>query len=360
MGGIYAPVYQLEQMGTRAEMRVTGNVFLYPQNGIGTAMQMPTGIPTTSWAPNGPWVGGLVAGNFASGASSAPGAPPAWYIHHDLTGAGNIGQILPEDSSRSRTAGWYPCNGAPLSSLDSGTNLLARVNATKCGFSSGLPLQPGNVVRLHGPLQGEGLLADSLSRYAGTAFKGSSDTDETLRAVPRSELSAGDIRVVRHPLGVFVWDPDQDTVLAPTSSLQPLEVSEGADRGMWVPFNAGLDLLADDADIDGDGFTNRQERAFLGDPAQAGGGEPLSLQTAADGTLSVSFRCTTGFYCPRICLQSSEDMIDWHTETSCTDGGSFAQPAAGTVTESPFLTGRAVTFTPGSGDRRFWRLVLDP
>jgi hypothetical protein len=127
-----------------------------------------------------------------------------------------------------------------------------------------------------------------------------------------------------------------------------------------MPFNAGLDLLADDADIDGDGLTNRQERAFLGDPTRADCPDPLNLSTAADGSCTVSFRCASGPDSPRICLQSSEDMINWNIETSCPAGGRFAEPLEGVLTESPSVTGRSVTFSPGSTERRFWRLVLDP
>ncbi|HEX2747501.1 MAG TPA: glycosyl hydrolase family 28-related protein [Verrucomicrobiales bacterium] len=164
MGGIFASVYQLEQSGISARFRMTGNILLYPQNGIGIGVYMGSGVPTTSWAPGGPWVSGLIAGNFASGATSSPGAPSAWYIHHDLSDAGNVGQILADGPSRTRTEGWYPCNGTPLTWLDSGTNRLARTNANKCGYETDLPSEPGNVIRLHGPLTGEGLLASSLQR----------------------------------------------------------------------------------------------------------------------------------------------------------------------------------------------------
>jgi hypothetical protein len=359
MGGIYAPVYQLEQSGFSSRARVTGNLFLYPQNGVGAALNMSTGIPTTSWAPGGPWVGGLIAGNFASGLTTLPGAPVAWYVHHDLAGAGNIGQILPEDPARTKANGWYPCNGTPLTWLDSGTNRLPRVNGNRCGFETNLPSQPGSVVRLHGPMTGEGLLAPALSRYAGSVFKGNVDTPGDLRSLLPADLTRGDIRVVRKPLGTFVWDPDLDAATAPAAALRPSELPEG-DKGLWAPFNAGLDLLADDADTDGDGLTNRQERAFLGDPTQPDSPEVLTLNTAEDGTHTVSFHCAAGPDSPRICLQSSENLTDWTIESSCPGGGSFSQPPEGSVVELPSRTGRVVTFAPGGELRKFWRLVLDP
>jgi hypothetical protein len=121
-----------------------------------------------------------------------------------------------------------------------------------------------------------------------------------------------------------------------------------------------MDLLADDADMDSDGLTNAQERAFLGDPAESGSPEILTMQTAEDGTRSISFRCATGPGSPRICLQSSEDLTGWRVETSCARGSTFTQPAEGNVVETPSQTGRTVTFSPNSAPRKFWRVVVDP
>ena len=184
------------------------------------------------------------------------------------------------------------------------------------------------------------------------------ETRAGLRLLPSADLVRGDIRVVRQPVGVFVWDPDLEPVSDPRFSLQPADLPEGG-HGRWVPFNTPLELLSDDADTDGDGLTNELERAFLSDPVEPGCPELLTVSTAEDGTRTLNFRCATGPGSPGICLQSSENLTDWTVETSCPTGGLFSQPVAGSVAEVPWRAGRIVTVAPGGEMRKFWRLVLE-
>lgn len=352
---IYGMAHQLEQTAIRATMRITGNSFLYPADGINRAILFFTNIPTTAWAPGGPWVGGLVAGNFASGARSRP----AWIIHYDLSNADNIGQILPADASRTSNTGWYPCNGAALTTLDSGNNTLARVNAGKCGFSGTLPPVPGQVIRLHGPLTGEGLLAAQLAPYAGSVYRGTSDSMVELAQLSIADLTQGDLRVSRKPLTVYRWEANIPADSAPPRALVPADKAAGA-PGFWVPLNLGTEKLADSADMDGDGLTNLEERAFLCDPSVADAPDLLTSTRLPDESLLVSFRCAAGAQSPKICLFSSEDMVSWQVETSCQPGNQFAIPPTGILTESPWKTGRTVSLQSPPATRRFWRVAVEP
>ena len=355
LSGIYAPVYLLEQNGIKARMQVTGNVFLHPANGIGTAINMTTAVSTIQWAAGGPWVGGLIAGNYSSGAGSAP----VWNIHHDLSSTGNIGQVLPPDPSRTVTAGWYPCNGATLTSLDSDLNALPRVNAEKCGYTGNLPTQPGTVVRLRGPLTGEGLLAPLLDRYAGSVYQGTDDTLSGLISHPVADLTNGSLRVVRAPLTVYRWEASLSEGAAPFGSWAPADKPIDS-PGFWVPFNTFVDSLADNADLDGDGRNNLFERAFLSDPAVADGDPLIDLTSDSGGVRTVNFRCASGPHSPRICLLRSFDLSQWEVESSCPAGGLFEAPAAGSLNESQFLTGREIRFTSPPTNRRFWRVSVEP
>ncbi len=353
--GMIASAYQLEQSALKSVMRMTGNVFLYPVNGIAAAVYMNTSIPTTSWAPGGPWVGGLVGGNFASGAGSGT----VWSFQHDLSGAANVGQILSADASRTSKTGWYPCNGAALTTLDSGNNSLARVNAGKCGYSGNLPAVPGQVIHLHGPLTGEGLLAAQLAPYAGSIYRGTSDSITEMSLIPFADLTQGDLRVTRMPLKVYRWEANIPADAAPPGSLTPADKTDGT-PGFWVPLKLGTEKLADSADLDGDGLTNLEERAFLGDPSIPDAPDVLTSTRLPDDSLQISFRCASGAQSPRICLYSSEDMVLWQVESSCQPGNQFAVPSAGILTESPWNTGRSVTFQPPPATRRFWRVAVEP
>ncbi len=352
---IYAMAHQLEQNAIRASMRITGNSFLYPVDGINRAILFFTSIPTTAWAPGGPWVGGLIAGNFASGARSRP----AWIIHHDLSSAGNIGQILPTEISRTSNTGWYPCNGATLTTLDSGNNTLARINAGKCGYSGTLPPVPGQAIRLHGPLTGEGLLAAHLAPYAGSVYRGTSESITEMSLIPFAELTQSDLRVTRRPLKVYRWEASIPADAGPPGAWAPADKVEGT-PGFWVALHLGTEKLADSADLDGDGLTNLEERAFLSDPSVAAAPDLLTSTRFPDDSLQVSFRCAAGAQSPKICLFSSEDMVSWQVESSCQPGSQFAVPSAGILTETPWNAGRAVTFQPPPATRRFWRVAVEP
>lgn len=353
--GIFAPVYQLEQNAFKGRMRMTGNIFLYPLNGISGAVYMTTGIPTTSWAAGGPWVGGLLAGNFASGAGSST----VWFVHHDLSAAANIGQILTADPMRPPDAGWYACTGAALTSLDSGANSLARVNANKCGYASNLPVLPGKVIRLHGPLKGEGLLSTQLSRYAGSVYRGTADSNSEITLLPVASLTRGDLRVVRNPLTVYRWEAALLPEAAPPGSLTPDDNPAGA-PGFWVALNMDVGKLADDYDMDGDGLTNREERAFLCDPTVSDPPEVITSTGVAGGPVGFSFNCASGAQSPRICVWSSADLVSWEIESSCQPGGLFQPPARVTLSESPWKTGRTITVQAAPETRRFWRVAVEP
>lgn len=353
--GIYAPVYLLEQGGVKARMRITGNVFLHAVGGIGAAINMPTFVSTAQWAPQGPWLGGLIAGNYSSGA----GSHPEWRIHHDLSTAGNIGQVLPADPSRTVAAGWYPCNGASLTSLDSGFNALPRVNAGKCGYTGNLPAEPGTVVRLRGPLTGEGLLAPLLRRYAGSVYRGTDETLLELRSHSFANLTHGSLRVVRTPLTVFRWEAALPAAAAPAGSWAPEDKPAQA-QGFWIPFHTFVDALADNSDLDGDGRSNQFERAFLSDPSTPDDDPLISFHSGSRDRCTVNFRCASGPHSPRICLLRSFDLSHWEVESSCPSGGLFGAPATGLLDESNYLTGREIKFTTPHANRQFWRVAVEP
>jgi len=353
--GLLNAVWALEQNGIRASVQLTGNTFLYPPNGIAAAIRMSTDIPTTSWAQGGPWVGGFVAGNYASGFSTAS----PWVIHHDLSSADNVGDILPLDAARGAAAGWYPCNGAALTSLDSGNHRLARVNAGKCGYTASLPVEPGCAVRLHGPLHGEGLLLDSLAPHRGAPYRGLHQNLEELTGVPFESLTDGELRAVRQPLGVFRWMPLAEFWMAGSGTCAPLDRPYGH-YGLWVPLRCEMEHFAADADADGDGLSTREEIALLRDPAVAEPPPAFDCSPAPDGAFSFSFRCRSGPHAPPLRILSSDDLTNWTTESAAPAGGVFAQPAAGSISEAPSKTGRRVTLTAGPQSRRFWRLSFDP
>ena len=353
--GISAPLSILEQSAMKARMQMTGNVFLYPANGIAGPVSMSTSVPTTSWAAGGPWVGGLMAGNFASGA----GRGFVWSVHHDLSGVANIGQILPAGPSRPAGDGWYACNGTALATLDVGMNSLARVNAGKCGYESTLPELPGKVIRLHGPLTGEGLVAPEMARFAGAVYRGTVEGVTDLGAIPFASLTQGDLRVVRSPLAVFRWDSLITPDAAPPGSCAPTD-KPADNAGCWIMFRSCAEFLADDADLDKDGLSNLQERAFLGDPSAPDPPDMFETTASPGGLTGFRFYCNAGATSPRMCLQSSDDLASWRVESSCAPGGPFEPPASGTLTESSWKTGRIVTVELPPGTRRFWRLVVEP
>lgn len=354
--GIIAPSSLLEQAAMKATVRLTGNVFLYPPNGVGSVIRMLADVPTTSWAPGGPWVGGLIAGNYASGATTAG----PWQIHHDLSGVANVGELKPVDPSRTAATGWYPCNGAALTTLDSGNNRLARVNAEKCGYSGNLPVRAGEAVRLHGPLSGAGLLAASLTRYAGHTYRGIHQDDVDLSTVTYDTILHGDIRVIRQPLTVYCWDaaaPEDD---AGSGTILPAGKPPGA-PGRWLPFHYGQEQLAETADTDGHGLTNIEERALLRDPLTVEPPQVAVFTTAPSGEVALQFACAAGPHAPRIRLLTSSDLTQWSVESSSTPGGLFETPSGGgTLFETPYRTGRTVILTAPRMDRRFWRVAVDP
>lgn len=125
-----------------------------------------------------------------------------------------------------------------------------------------------------------------------------------------------------------------------------------------MPLNMGVEKLADDFDMDGDGLINREERAFLCDPAVPDSPDVITSSGVRGGPLEFTFNCAAGASSPRICILSSEDMVSWQIETSCQSGGKFQSPDLVTLSESPWKTGRAVTVRPAPSTRRFWRVAV--
>jgi hypothetical protein len=359
--GLWVPAHLLEMNGVKSKHRITGNMFLYPRHGINTALRMSTEVPTTSWAPGGPWIGGLIAGNYSSGGGfSGGGFISPWLIHWDLSGAGNVGEVMAADYARPRTHGWYSANGATLTSLDSGKNVLPRINAEKCGYASTLPDLPGRVVRLHGPMHGEGVLADWLSRYAGSIYNGSHDTVEDLRLLPASERFHGEIRAVRQPLTVYRWEGSAAVESAPPGCVEPLDIAF-ENPGRWMAMDCGVHQLHADADLDGDGLTTLQETGLMFDPSAPDNCDCLHLsRNTVTDEIQLRFRCAAGPHSPRVCVLSSADLEHWQLETSSPGGTVFDPPAIGSVTESSSRTGRQVILSSPGASRKFWKLAVEP
>lgn len=350
--GVMVQSWRLEQAGIPAYVSVTGNRMLCRPGAITNAINMSTGIGTTAWAPGAPWVSGLIAGNYCSGS----GVGGTWAIHHDLSDVGDVSKLAPQSSETSGIEGWYPCNGAALATLDQGLNQIPRFNATKMGLVS-LPTLPGKVLRLRGPLTGEGILAGKMQHLAGGWYAGPVADLPALTALPSASLRTQEIRLVRSLPDLYIWRADLLMIDALPGSLEPNDkIQPGLTPGVWERVGTRPAPLQDLEDPDHDGASNLVEWAFLGDPFN-----PESAPNLTRENGGIKFSCSNARRDLNLRVEASNDLVTWTQLAGSDAGGPFTASDGIILSElaGPFSRAITVIDPMDSGrSRHFWRVQV--